>query len=709
MRIRFSRVMAFFAMAILALSMIQCTRESHRLSPTPPVARMLSRADTLFGDVRMDNYYWIRDKANPEVIKYLETENAYTDSMTAHLQKLQDKLYNEMVGRLVEIDTTAPVKINDFYYYQRTEKDRQYPIYCRKRGSLSANEEILLNLNELKHEYISLGAFKVSPDHRYLAYAIDTSGWETYSVFVKDLRESKALPDTINVTAGDLEWANDNATLFYTTLDSTQRPYELHRHRLGTAQDSDAMVYREDDPSFYMGLSKTRSRKYVIISLGSILSSELWTLDADQPDSQFRIVAPRKKDTEYSLDHRGDEFFIVTNENAKNFKVMRTAAANPGRENWREFIPQDDSVKIEKIDAFAGHLVVSERSAGLPRLRVVDLSSNERHYIEFPDPAYDIWAASNPVYDTTAFRFNYSSLVTPSSVFDYDMRGRERTLVKQSKINNYEPADYKTERLWAKAPDGIPVPIVVAYKTALFKNDGSNPMMLEGYGAYGIPSDPHFSVTNVSLLDRGFVYGIAQVRGGGEMGRWWYEDGKLLKKKNTFTDFVACAEYLIDNRYTSKDRLAIIGGSAGGILIGAVVNMRPDLFRVAFAGSPFVDVLNTMLDPTIPLTVTEYDEWGNPNDSAFYFYIKSYAPYENVEAKAYPAMFLIGGLNDPRVAYWEPTKWAAKLRSMKTDTNPLLLRVYMGEGHFGVSGRYAQLKEQSQVYSYCLDVLGIAK
>jgi oligopeptidase B len=557
----------------------------------------------------------------------------------------------------------------------------------------------------LEFKYISLGAYKISPDHRFLAYAIDTSGWETYSVFVKDLQESKFLADTINVTGGDLEWANDNATFFYTTLDSTQRPYELYRHRLGTAQAFDERVYREDDPGIYLGLAKTRSKKFIVINLGSILSNEAWMLDADQPSGQFKMVAPRIKDVEYSLDHRGDEFLILTNEGARNFKVMRAPVANPGRENWREFIAHDDSVKIEKIDAFANHLVISERSKGLPRLRVVDLASDQRHYVDFPDPAYTIWAAQNPVYETTVFRFNYTSLVTPSSVFDYDMSTRDRLLVKQNRVNNYAPAEYKTERLWARAPDDISVPIVVAYKTELFKGDDTNPMMLEGYGAYGIPSDPHFSSVNVSLLDRGFVYAIAQVRGGGEMGRWWYEDGKLLRKKNTFTDFIACAEHLMNNRYTSNDRLAILGGSAGGIVIGASVNMRPDLFRIAVAASPFVDVLNTMLDASIPLTVIEYDEWGNPNDSAYYFYMKSYSPYDNVAAKAYPAMMIIGGLNDPRVGFWEPTKWATKLRAFKTDSNPLVLRVYMGEGHFGVSGRYAQLKEQAMIFSYCLDVL----
>ncbi|OGC95485.1 MAG: oligopeptidase B [candidate division Zixibacteria bacterium RBG_16_53_22] len=699
----------FLALVITAFPALYCARETQRTVPAPPIAKAMPKADTLFGDIRIDNYFWLRDKANPEVIKYLEAENAYTDSMTAHLKRLQDGLYDEMVDRLVETDTAAPVQIDNYYYYTRTVKDQQYPIYCRKEVTPSGGEEILLDPNELNYKYISLGAFKVSPDHKTLAYAIDTSGWESYAVYVKDLQEPRFLPDTINNTGGDLEWANDNMTFFYTTLDSTQRPFELYRHQMGTQQEADKLVYREDDGAFYLGLSKTRSKKFIVVGLQSIVTSEFWTLDADQPSGQFRIVAPRRKEIEYSLDHRGDEFFIMTNDNARNFKVMRTPIGNPSPDNWTEFIPQDDSVKIEKIDLFQNHLVISERSDGLPRLRIVDLGTDERHYVDFPDPAYSIWAAQNPVYETGVFRFNYSSLVTPSSVFDYDMQSRDRKLVKQNRVNNYRAADYKTERLWARAPDGIPVPIVVAYKTALFRGDGSNPMMLEGYGAYGIPSNPYFSFTNVSLLDRGFVYAIAQARGGGEMGRWWYEDGKLLKKKNTFTDFIACAEYLTANKYTSKDKLAILGGSAGGILIGAAVNMRPDLFRVAVAGSPFVDVLNTMLDPTIPLTVVEYDEWGNPHDSAYYFYIKGYSPYDNVEAKAYPALLIIGGLNDPRVAYWEPTKWAAKLRASKTDGNPLLLLVHMGEGHFGVSGRYARLKEEAFIYSYCLDVMGMAK
>jgi oligopeptidase B len=703
----FSRAVLF--LLLVALLALGCAPEPQRVTPTPPVAERIPKADTLFGDVRTDDYFWLRDKTDPEVIAYLEAENAYTDSMMGHLDKLQEELYDEMVARLVETDTTAPVKNDDYYYYSRTEKGKQYPIHCRKHGSLTADEEILLNLNDLEHKYISLGAFRVSPDHRYLAYAIDTSGWETYSVFVKDLPEGKFLPDTVNATGGDLEWANDNATLFYTTLDSTQRPYELYRHRLGTAQASDERVFREDDPGFYLGLEKTRSKKYIVINLGSILSNEAWVLGADRPGEPFRMVAPRRKEVEYTIDHRGDDFLIMTNENAKNFKVVRAPIIDPKPENWKEFIRHDDSVKIERVDAFAGYVVITERSAGLPRLRVVNMVTEERHYIEFPDPAYSLMPAQNPMFDTGVFRLNYSSLVTPQSVFDYDMARRERVLVKQNKVNDYDPADYKTERLWAKAPDGVAVPVVVAYKTALFRGDGTNPTMLEGYGAYGIPSDPYFSSVNASLLDRGFIYAIAQVRGGGELGRWWYEDGKLLKKKNTFTDFIACAEHLIDSRYTSNDKLAIIGGSAGGILIGAAVNMRPDLFRIAVAGSPFVDVLNTMLDPTIPLTVVEYDEWGNPNDSTFYFYMKSYSPYDNVSAQPYPAMLIIGGLNDPRVAYWEPAKWAVRLRALKKDSNPLLLRVYMGEGHFGVSGRYARLKEEAFVFSCCLDVLGMAQ
>jgi oligopeptidase B len=709
MKIRSRYLAAIVAMILLVTASQYCARVPQKAAPIPPVAETIPKADTLFGDIRVDNYFWIREKSNPKVIDYLNAENAYTDSMTAHLTKLHDELYNEMVARLVEIDTTAPVKIDDFFYYSRTEKDKQYPVYCRKQGALDNNEEILLNLNDLAFNYISLGTYKISPDHHYLAYAIDTSGWESYIIFIKDLKESRLLPDTIHAAGGDLEWANDNAAFFYTTLDSTQRPHELYRHRLGTAQSSDVMAYHEDDPGFYLGVSKTRSKKFVVLGLGSILSSEYWVLDADKPDGKFQIIAPRMKEIDYSIEHRGDEFFVMTNENAKNFKVMRVPIGDPGRANWKEFVAHDDSVKIEKIDAFANHLIISERSQGLTRLRVIDLAGDQRHYIDFPDQAYSIWAAQNPVFETSEFRFNYASMVTPSSVFDYDMQSRERKLVKQNQVNNYNSADYKTERLWAKASDGVSVPIVVAYKTALFKGDGSNPMMLEGYGAYGIPSDPHFSSVNLSLLNRGFVYAMAQVRGGGELGRWWYEDGKLLKKKSTFTDFIACAEHLVKNGYTSNDKLAIIGGSAGGILVGAAVNMNPELFRVAVAVSPFVDVLNTMLDPTIPLTVIEYDEWGNPQDSTFYFYMKDYSPYDNVAAKNYPAMLIIGGLNDPRVAYWEPTKWAANLRAHKTDTNPLLLKVFMGEGHFGVSGRYAQLKEQSFIFSYCLDILGMAK
>jgi len=709
MSIRSEFRMGLATLIILIAPALYCAREAHRPAPTPPIAKIIPKADTLFGDVRVDNYYWLRNKENPEVIDYLRAENAYADSMTSHLKDMRDMLYDEMVNRLVETDTTAPVKIDDYYYYSRTEKGMQYPIYCRKKGTLSDAEEILLDPNTLEYKYISLGAHIISPNHRYYAYAVDTSGWESYTVFVKDLQDSGALTDTIFNAGEELAWANDNQTIFYAVLDSTQRPYELYRHRVGKGQDTDSMVYRENDESFYLNLSKTRSKKFIVISLQSMITSELRVLDADMPNGNLRIVAERRKGVEYSLEHRGDEFFILTNDNAKNFKIMRVQTAEPGWPQWREFIAHDDSVKIEKIDAFQNHLVIEERSGGLPRLRVINLQNDSSRYIDFPDPAYSISTAQNPSFETNIFRFNYSSLITPSSVFEYDMTSKSRHLIKQTAYNNYKIEDYDTDRIFAAAPDGIPVPIIISYKKRLFKGDGSNPMMLEGYGAYGIASDPAFSPNIVSLLDRGFVFALAQIRGGGEMGRWWYEDGKLLNKRNTFTDFISCVEYMENNRYTSKDKMVIIGGSAGGLVIGSAVNMRPDLFRIAIAGSPFVDALNTMLDPTIPLTVIEYDEWGNPNDSAYYYYMKSYSPYDNVKMQAYPAMIITGGLNDPRVAYWEPSKWAAKIRALKTDTNPLLLKIYMGEGHFGVSGRYARIKEEAFNFSFCLDLLGIKK
>ncbi len=693
---------------VLFVVIIGCTPVK---KPAAPVAGIIPKADTLFGDIRVDNYYWLKDKADTSVINYIKAENSYTQAMTAHLKGLEDRLYDEIVARLKETDTSAAQKIDGYYYYSRTLKGQQYPIFCRKKGELASPEEVMLDLNILaqNQKYLNLGAMRVSPDQRYIAYSIDTSGSESYIIRVKDLQSGELLPDIIGPAESDIEWANDNKTVFYETLDETQRPYRLYSHVLGTETGNDPLLYQENDPAYYLGISKTKSKRYLIMTLESNTTDEQWYLDADKPDGKFRIIVPRKHEVEYYVDHRGDEFFIMTNENAKNFKVMRAPIDNPAKSNWSQFIGHSDSVKIEGIDAFKTYLAVYERYGGLERIEVINLDSNGKHSIAFPDPAYSIYQTQNPVYDTDLLRFRYSSMVKPLSVYDYNMSEHKLDLVKQSEIKGYDQSQYKMERIFATASDGIKVPIILVYKRELFRGDGSNPMLLEGYGAYGLSSDAYFSSSAVSLLNRGFVHAIAQVRGGSEMGRWWYDEGKLMNKRNTFTDFITCAEYLIANKYTSSRMLAIEGGSAGGLLIGAVTTMRPDLFKVVIAQVPFVDILNTMLDPSIPLTVTEYEEWGNPHDSSAYFYIKSYSPYDNTRKAAYPAMLVTGGLNDPRVGYWEPTKWVARLRADKTDSNDLFLKINMGEGHFGVSGRYAEYKDIAFDYAFCLDELGIKR
>ncbi len=700
-----------FALIALLLVLILNPAIIQSQTTAPPVAKIIPKADTLFGDIRIDNYYWIKEKSNPEVIDLIKAENSYTEYKTSHLKDLQDNLYREMIGRLKETDTSAAYRIDDYYYYTRTLKGKQYPIYCRKNKSMSEKEEVMLDLNELAigQKYLDLGNLKVSPNQRFLAYSIDTSGSESYSIRIKDLQTNLQLPDLIIPTGSEIEWTNDNNTIYYETLDNTQRPYRLYRHRMGDNPASDNLVYQEDDEAYYLNLSKTRSKKYLTINTESNTTNEILVLDADNPAAQFEVVAKRQHEIKYYIEHQEDKFYILTNENAKNFKIMTASVNDLDKSKWNEYIPHNDSVKIEGIDAFKQYIVVSERSGGMQKIRTIVIGTNKPNYVQFPDPAYSIYPAENPNYDTPVLRIRYSSLTTPSSTFDYDMKTQKLVLIKQNEVKGYIPAEYKMERVLATASDNVKVPILLVYKKALFKGDGTNPLLLDGYGAYGISSDAYFGSARLSLIDRGYVYAIAQIRGGGEMGRWWYDDGKLLNKKNTFTDFIACSEYLINNKYTSKEKLEIAGGSAGGLLIGAVVNMRPDLFKGVIANVPFVDILNTMLDPTIPLTVTEYEEWGNPHDSLYYFYMKSYSPYDNVVKKDYPTMLVTGGLNDPRVCYWEPTKWVSKLRALKTDNNTLLLKINMGEGHFGVSGRYAELKDVAFQYSFLLDALGINK
>ena len=678
---------------------------------TLPVAKTDPKVDTVHGEARVDNYFWLREKSNPEVIAYLEAENKYTEAMMQHTEDFQEQLYQELLGRIKETDLSVPEKIDDYYYYTRTEEGKQYPIYCRKKGNLEATEEILLDQNALSegHEYLEIGVYKISPNHQLLAYSTDTTGGESYTLYIKDLTAGQLLGNQIPNTYYSVEWASDNQTLFYTTLDAAKRPYKLYRHQLGSDPAADPLIYHETDESFFLDISKTRSKAYLLIELENINTSEVHYLEADQPTGDFKVVSPRQLELEYSVEHHGDQFFIVTNSDAVNFKLMCASVDNPSRANWEEVIPHREAVKLDSVSAFQNHLVISEREEGLQKIRVRNLTTGEEHPVDFPEPVYTVRQGRSPEFNTTTLRFNYASLVTPMSVFDYEMDARTRELKKQDEVlGGYDPFLYESERIFAKAADGTPVPISIVYKKGLTK-DGGNPLLLYGYGSYGINSDPYFSSNRLSLLDRGFIYAIAHIRGGEEMGRTWYEKGKLLHKKNTFTDFIACAENLIAEKYTASDKLVIQGGSAGGLLMGAVTNIRPELFEIVIAKVPFVDVVNTMLDASIPLTVIEYDEWGNPNEKMFYDYIKSYSPYDNIEAKAYPHILVTAGLNDPRVHYWEPAKWTAKLRTLKTGDNRLLLKTEMGAGHGGPSGRYDYLKEMAFEYAFIFDLLGIDK
>lgn len=686
-------------------TLAQCSMQKE---PEPPVAQIIPHYDTIHGDVRVDNYFWLRQRGDSQVLAYLEAENAYTDAMMKHTEQTQENLFQELKGRIRETDEDVPAKQDNYYYYSRTEEGKQYKIYCRKQGSLDADEEVLLDMNEMAegHDFCDLGVYEISPDHNILAYSIDTIGNEQFDIHFMNLKTGELSPEVIPNTSYSLEWGNDNKTVFYIIQDEAQRPYKLFRHTLGTDPSTDVLTYHEKDEQYFVDIAKTRSEKYLLLYMGSITTTEFRYLDADNPTGQFKIFQPRQKDMEYYVDHCGDKFYVLSNENAKNFKLLTTSVKTPSKANWKEIIAHRDSVKIDNIDLFKNHLVVYERERGLNNIRIFNLTTNDENYVEFPEPVYDVSASGNYEFDTDKLRFTYNSLVTPKSVFDYDMNTHKRELKKEYEVKGYDKSQYESERIFATAADGRQIPMSIVYKKP-FKKDGSRPLYLYGYGSYGYSIDPYFSSNRISYLDRGFVFVIAHIRGGGEMGRYWYDEGKLMNKKNTFTDFIACAEHLINQKYTSKDKLVINGGSAGGLLMGAVVNMRPDLFKAVIADVPFVDVVNTMLDSTIPLTVVEFDEWGNPFDSTFYEYMKSYAPYENVDSLKYPNMLITAGLNDPRVQYWEPAKWTAKLRAFKKGNNWLLLKTNMGSGHMGSSGRYDYLKEIAFEMAFVFDRLGI--
>ncbi len=703
------RILVLLATLLAAVMITHSPSPATEVAPPgPPVAKKVPKMDVLHGERRVDDYYWLRDKTKPEVISYLEAENAYTASVMKPTEAFQEALYQEMLGRIKQTDLSVPYRYGGYYYYSRTEEGKQYPIHCRKTGSLDALEQVTLDLNELAkgHKFMALGAYAVSDDGNLLAYSTDNTGFRQYTLRVKDLRTGEALIDAREQVVS-VAWAADNHTLFYTVEDAAKRSYRLYRHRLGSTDDQ--LIYEEKDERFSINVERTRSHAYLLMTSASHTASEVRYLPATQPEGEWRVVAAREPLHEYEVDHHGDRFYIRTNSGGRNFRLVSAPVSDPSKENWKEVIPHRPSVMLEGMDFFASYYVLLEREDGLQRLRVADLRTGQWHRIEFPEPAYAASPAQNREFDTAMFRFSYQSPITPPSVFDYDMDKRERKLLKQTEVlGGYDPARYQVERLSATAADGARIPVSVVYKKGL-KRDATAPMLLTGYGSYGFSLPPSFSSNRISLLDRGMVFAIAHVRGGGEMGKAWHDQGRMMNKKNTFTDFIAVAEYLIARKFTSKDRLVITGGSAGGLLMGAVTNMRPDLFHAVVSLVPFVDVINTMADASIPLTVGEFEEWGNPKTKAEYDYIKTYSPYDNIERKAYPAILVRTSLNDSQVMYWEPAKYVAKLRSMKTDSNVLLLKTNMAAGHGGASGRYDFLREQAFDYAFILTQVGTSK
>lgn len=682
-----------------------------------PVCPKVPKELVAHGDTRIDNYYWLNDyfKKGPDsnkVVEYLQAENRYYDTMMSGTKVLQEKLYQEMKGRIKEKDETVPVFKNGYYYYNRVVEGKDYFVYCRKKGSLDAPEEVLLDINAMAegHNYFSAIGFDVSPDNKLLAYGADTLSRRQYKIHVKNLETGEIYTDVVSNTEGDPVWANDNATFFYTAKNPvTLLSEKIKKHKLGADPATDKVVYEEKDPSNYIGVSKTKSEKFITITSQATLSSEVRWIDAAKPDQPFVVFQPRMKEVLYDVDHANGKFYIRTNLNAKNFKLVTAAENKTDSSGWTDMIPHSDSILVQGFDLFKNFIAVSERKNGLTQVHIINTQNNQSHYLAFDEPTYVASLAYTPDYNSDVVRFNYASMITPASVFDYNMGTKTKKLMKQQEVvGGYNPSEYMTERLYATAKDGTKVPISIVYKKG-FKKDGKSPLYLYAYGSYGASMDAGFNSSRLSLLDRGFAFAIAHIRGGQEMGRYWYEDGKMLKKKNTFTDFIDCAEHLLANKYSTKEHLYISGGSAGGLLMGAVVNMRPDLWHGVIAGVPFVDVLTTMSDPSIPLTTNEYDEWGNPANKEQYEYIKSYSPYDNVEKKAYPNMLVTTGLHDSQVQYFEPAKWVAKLREMKTDNNKLLLYTNMEAGHGGASGRFKALRDRAREFAFFLALEGILK
>ena len=677
--------------------------------PVPPTAKRVPNVTEVNGHKLVDDYYWLRDKTNPEVKAYLESENAYTDAVMKPTEPLQKTLYDEMLGRIKETDVEVPYKKGDYFYYTRTEAGKQYPIRCRRKGSMDAPEEVLLDVNELAKGqiFMSLGEFEVSDDGNLLAYSTDNTGFRQYVLAVKDLRTGKTLPDHAE-RVGSVAWANDNKTFFYTIEDAqTKRQYRMYRHTAGTT-GADTLVYEEKDERFNVNVGKSRSKGYIFLVSASHTTSEARYVPADQATAEWKVIEPRKQDVEYYPDHNGDFFYLRANDTGRNFRLVKAPVADPRRANWQEVVAERPDVMLRDVDFFKNYYVSYERQDGLPQIRVTDLQSGKSRRIEFPEPAYLSYGYINAEYDTNKIRYGYQSFVTPPSVFEYDVASGASVLLKQKEVPGYDRGRYQVERIYATAPDGVKIPISLVHLKGA-KLDGKGPLFLTGYGSYGYAYDINFNSNIFSLVDRGVTFSVAHIRGGGEMGKAWHDAGRMMNKKNTFTDFIASAEYLLAQGYGSKERLVIEGRSAGGLLMGVVLNMRPDLFHAALVGVPFVDVINTMLDESLPLTVPEFEEWGNPKQKAAFDYMITYSPYDNIEAKVYPNMLVKTSFNDSQVMYWEPAKYVAKMRSVRTDHNTLLLKTNMSPaGHGGASGRYDRLKETAFDYAYFLTQMGIS-
>lgn len=688
-----------------------CASQPPTENPVPPDVEKRPHELTQHGHTRIDNYYWLNQRENQEVLNYLEAENSYTRAMLKHTEKFQEKLYKEMVGRIKEDDSSLPYLFNGYWYQTRYEKGSEYPVHTRRKGKLNAKEEILLNVADMAkgHAFFQARALAPSPDNRFLAFGVDTVSRRKYTIHIKDLTTGELLADQLPNTTGAATWAADNLHVFYVTKDSTLRPHMIWRHKLGTDMKHDVLVYHEKDNTFRTGIYNSKSRDYLFIASSSTLSNEMRFLRANDPTGRFKIIQKRAKDHEYSVSQRKDRFYILTNWKARNFRLMTAPVKNPGRRHWRELIAHQEDELLTGIELFKNHMAVQSRRGGLTRIRIINLKNKKSHDIAFDENAYTVGIGINAEMDSETLRFNYTSMTTPNSTFDYHMKKKKRKLMKQEEVlGGFHADNYKTERVWALARDGVKVPVTLLYRKGT-ERDGTHPLHLYAYGSYGASMDLGFRSYRLSMVDRGMIYAIAHVRGGQEMGRHWYEDGKLFKKMNTFTDFVDCAQYLIDEKWADPQRVSAEGGSAGGLLMGAVVNLAPHRFNGVIAAVPFVDVVTTMLDDTIPLTTSEYDEWGNPNKKDYYEYMLSYSPYDNVAAQAYPAMLVTTGLHDSQVQYFEPAKWVAKLRDLKTDENPLLLLTNMAFGHGGASGRFERYKERAMEYAFILDRAGIEK